>query len=310
MSSSSTSPASVPLAGSATAPRRSEDLRGSDCPRLRSRLVSRPPWADAPVCPAEQGRRLGYQVMEETICDWWMDAESNWHRGRPQAGWWQADDRRWHAPDDYDDDDPTGEIEGGPLAGAAHFGGRSASPDPDPGWGWPRWARRGPRFARDRRRRGGGRGSDDRRWSRPEPARDHHHHRGRRPRTPRLGAPGHADDVNRRRRVRQRCRRSVCTALDRASLRHCVHVRPVPDPRPAADEPATVECRDPARGHMLARGCNGGHRGRRADDVHCREMSRRTVRRPALAPRDLLNRGHGAMGAPVGRTTRSSPDRH
>jgi len=80
--------------------------------------------------------------MEETICDWWMDAESNWHRGRPQAGWWQADDRRWHAPDDYDDDDPTGEIEGGPLAGAAHFGGRSASPDPDPGWGWPRWARR------------------------------------------------------------------------------------------------------------------------------------------------------------------------
>ena len=94
--------------------------------------------------PRSLGRRLGYQVMEETICDdWWMDAESNWHRGRPQAGWWQADDRRWHAPDDYDDDDPTGEIEGGPPTGAAHYyGRRSPPPDPDQGWGWPRWARR------------------------------------------------------------------------------------------------------------------------------------------------------------------------
>jgi hypothetical protein len=83
--------------------------------------------------------------MEETIGDWWMDAGSKWHRGRPLAGWWQADDGRWHAPDDYDDydgDDPSGEIEFDPPAGAAHFAGGSPPPDPERGRGWPRWARR------------------------------------------------------------------------------------------------------------------------------------------------------------------------
>ena len=85
--------------------------------------------------------------MEETIGDWWMDARTNWHRGRPQAGWWQADDGRWHAPDDddgyddYDEDDPTGEIEGRPPAGAAHFAGEWPSEDLERGWGRSRWAR-------------------------------------------------------------------------------------------------------------------------------------------------------------------------
>jgi hypothetical protein len=86
--------------------------------------------------------------MEETIGDWWMDAGSKWHRGRPLAGWWQADDGRWHAPDDYDDyddyddDDPSGEIEFDAPAGAAHFAGGSPPPDLERGRGWPRWARR------------------------------------------------------------------------------------------------------------------------------------------------------------------------
>ncbi len=77
--------------------------------------------------------------MEETISDWWMDARTNWHRGRPLEGWWQAGDGRWHAPDDRDDDDPAGDIEGEPPAEAAHFAGGSPSPDRErgdqPGWG-------------------------------------------------------------------------------------------------------------------------------------------------------------------------------
>lgn len=77
--------------------------------------------------------------MKETIGGWWMDASSNWHRGRPPAGWRQADDGRWRAPDDHVDDDPTGEIEGDSLPGPAHFGGGSPSRDRERGWGWPRW---------------------------------------------------------------------------------------------------------------------------------------------------------------------------
>jgi hypothetical protein len=79
--------------------------------------------------------------MEETIGGWWMDARSNWHHGPPLAGWWQADDGRWHEPDDYDDDDPAGQVEGDPPPGAAHFAGGAWSPGPERGWGWPRWAR-------------------------------------------------------------------------------------------------------------------------------------------------------------------------
>ena len=245
-------------------------------------------------------------VTEETIDDWWMDAGSNWHRGRPQPGWWQADDRRWHAPDDYDDDDPTGDFEGDPPAGGSPLRRPVAVARPRPRVGLAPVGppQRSSLRSRSRRRRVGGRGRDHRRWSRRGPARDHHHHPGRRSRAPRLGAPTPADDVNRRRRVQPRCRRSVCTALDRASLEHRVHLRPVPDLRPASDEPAAVESRDTARGHLLAGGCSGGHRGRRAVDVHCREVPRRTVRHPTLAPGNLLTRGHGAISAPVRRTER------
>jgi hypothetical protein len=83
-------------------------------------------------------RRLGYQAMDETRVNWWMDASSHWHRGLPPEDWWQAEDGRWHPPGD---DDPTGEMRDGPPAGAAHFAGGARSPDPEAGWGWPGWAR-------------------------------------------------------------------------------------------------------------------------------------------------------------------------
>jgi len=76
--------------------------------------------------------------MNETRVNWWMDASSHWHRGRPPAAWWQAEDGRWHPPGD---DDPTVEMVDGPPAGAAHLAGDPRSPSDVDGWGWPRWAR-------------------------------------------------------------------------------------------------------------------------------------------------------------------------
>jgi serine/threonine-protein kinase len=69
--------------------------------------------------------------MDETRVNWWMDAGSQWHRGFPPSGWWQAEDGRWHPPGD--DEEPTGEMREIPQAGAAHLAAD--------GWGWPRWAR-------------------------------------------------------------------------------------------------------------------------------------------------------------------------
>lgn len=77
-------------------------------------------------------------MMDETRVNWWMDADSRWHRDLPPAGWWQAEDGRWHPPGD---DDATGEMQDGPPTGAAHFAGGARSPDAVAGWGWPPWAR-------------------------------------------------------------------------------------------------------------------------------------------------------------------------
>ncbi len=76
--------------------------------------------------------------MDERRVSWWMDAGSDWHRGFPPSGWWQAEDGRWHPPGD---DEPTVEMREGPSAVAAHLAGGPRSPTVVGGWGWPRWAR-------------------------------------------------------------------------------------------------------------------------------------------------------------------------
>jgi hypothetical protein len=82
-------------------------------------------------------RGAGYEAMDETRVNWWMDAGSHWHRGRPPSGFWQAEDGRWHPPGD---DEPTVEMREGPPPEAAHLAGGPRSSVVD-GWGWPRWAR-------------------------------------------------------------------------------------------------------------------------------------------------------------------------
>ncbi len=88
--------------------------------------------------PGASSARLGYEAMDETSVNWWMDDTSRWHRGVPPAGWRQADDGRWHPPGD---NEPTVEMSPVLPGGAAHLGRGSA--DGAGGWGWPRWARIG-----------------------------------------------------------------------------------------------------------------------------------------------------------------------
>ena len=52
--------------------------------------------------------------------DWWMDAKSRWHQGRPPPDWWQANDGRWHPPAPGD---TTAEVTIGPSEGGTHLAG-------------------------------------------------------------------------------------------------------------------------------------------------------------------------------------------
>ena len=81
-------------------------------------------------------RALGCAAMDEDQADWWMDARKRWRRGRPPAGWWQGDDRRWHPPDEYQ---PATNVAYRPPARPAHLIGGSHSP---PGVTWRGWLAR------------------------------------------------------------------------------------------------------------------------------------------------------------------------
>jgi hypothetical protein len=73
-----------------------------------------------------QLRAFGCVAMDEDQADWWMDARKRWRRGRPPAGWWQGDDRRWHSPDD--EYQPGTNVAYRPPARPARFVGGPPSP--------------------------------------------------------------------------------------------------------------------------------------------------------------------------------------
>jgi hypothetical protein len=56
--------------------------------------------------------------MDGTGTNWWMDARKSWHRGRPPAGSWQAENGRWLPPGEHE---PSAEVEDRSPAGPAHI---------------------------------------------------------------------------------------------------------------------------------------------------------------------------------------------
>jgi hypothetical protein len=218
--------------------------------------------------------------MDETRVNWWMDAGSQWHRGFPPSGWWQAEDGRWHPPGD--DEEPTGEMREIPQAGAAHLAAD--------GWGWPRWARNAVLasvaliaivvVATAAITDGGGDGATVTTDSSTTVT----------PST--VAAPS-----------------SVAgTSIGPAhNPRHHDHDRRTADvlthDEPAPDGPG----RAPGCA-LFARGCHRGLPRRRADDLHTAEMPRRAVRQRALAAHRLLTgRSRQRTGTPRCATPAGAP---
>ncbi len=77
--------------------------------------------------------------MSDSHVNWWMDANSRWHQGRPPPDWRQGSNGRWYPPTS---DDPTAEVTISPPLGGVHLAGDGRRRNRVETYrAWPRWAR-------------------------------------------------------------------------------------------------------------------------------------------------------------------------